>query len=345
MKVQERRDLEVLLVLLKEMPLPVKVFIEHKLDDMLSPSSGLEYVRDFRIFFNWITPKLWPQVESTCDLTLEKFNDINQEHVEHFVQHLTSSRNLQYSSMLRKFNSLRSLFGFLHQEFDNSGFPVLRRNVFATFIMERPKNHVEIARQIQNKILHVNEIPSFVKFIQEGVTEQNNVQAQWFHNLNRDRDVSIITLLLESGIIVSDIVNLDLGDIDLKDGYLIVTRQQAKVQMSHRIMFGENAKHYLHEYLKIRTNNYAPQESEQALFLAKPNGETHGKRISKRTIQAMVKKYAVKFGASEVTVRQLTHSFGVQYAGTNNVRNMKQQLAQRNIESLEKYLILSSLID
>nr|WP_186812416.1 tyrosine-type recombinase/integrase [Paenibacillus xylanexedens] len=345
MKVQERRDLEVLLVLLKEMPLPVKVFVEHKLDDMLSPSSGLEYVRDFRIFFNWITPKLWPHVESTCDLTLEKFNDINQEHVQHFVQHLTSSRNLQYSSMVRKINSLRSLFGFLHQEFDNSGFPVLRRNVFATFIMERPKNHVEIARQIQNKILHVNEIPSFVKFIQEGVTEQNNVQAQWFYNLNRDRDVSIITLLLESGIIVSDIVNLDMGDIDLKDGYLIVTRQHAKVQMSHRIMFGENAKHYLHEYLKIRTDNYAPQESEQAFFLAKPNGETHGKRISKRTIQTMVKKYAVKFGASEVTVRQLTHSFRVQYAGTNNVRNMKQQLAQRNIESLEKYLILSSLID
>ncbi|MBT2292133.1 hypothetical protein J7E73_23960 [Paenibacillus albidus] len=38
MKVQERRDLEVLLVLLKEMPLPVKVFIEHKL--VFVPSSS-----------------------------------------------------------------------------------------------------------------------------------------------------------------------------------------------------------------------------------------------------------------------------------------------------------------
>lgn len=345
MKVQESRDLEVLLVLLNEMPLPIKTFIEHKLDEMLSPSSGLEYVRDFRIFFNWITPKIWPHVESICDLTLEKFNDINQEHVQHFVNHLTSSRNLQYSSMLRKIHSLCSLFGFLHQEFDNSGFPVLRRNVFAAFIFERPKKNIEVARQLQTKVLRVNEIPAFVKFVQEGVSEQNNVQAQWFHNQNRDRDVSIITLLLESGIIVSDIVNLDLSDIDLQDGHLIVTRQHAKVKMSHRISFGENAKYYLQEYLKFRTSNYAPQENEQAFFLAKPNGETHGKRISKRTIQVMVKKYALKFGASEVTVRQLTHSFGIQYAATNTVRNMKQQLAQRNIDSLEKYLILSSLID
>ncbi|MGM1044515.1 MAG: tyrosine-type recombinase/integrase [Bacillota bacterium] len=345
MKVQEYHDLEKLSDIADELPLVIKFFIEHKLDENLSPSSLLEYTRDYRIFFSWITPKLWPYVGSVSELTLQQFNDITREHVQQFADHLTLSRSLQYSSLSRKFHSLRSLFSFLHEKFENMGAPVLRRNVFSTFIMERPKTQLEVARQLQNKVLRLDEIHEFVNFVQEGVADLNNLQAQWFYKQNRDRDVSIVTLLLESGMLVSDLVNLDLDDINLQDGYIVVTRQQAKVRMSNRIVFGENAKYFLSKYMKVRTTTYTPQVGEQALFLAKPNGETHGKRISKRTVQVMVKKYASKFGASEVTVRQLSHSFGVQYAGRNNIRSMKQQLAQRNIESLEKYLILSSIID
>ncbi|KGP81917.1 MULTISPECIES: tyrosine-type recombinase/integrase [Paenibacillus] len=342
MKVQERKDLELVLIRLNEMPQPVQIFIKNKLDNNLSPSSALEYVRDFGIFFNWISPKLWPHVEIS-KLTLALFNDINADHVKQYMNHLTYSKKLQHSSMCRKILSLRSMFGSLHQEFDNDGNPILRRNVFASFTMKRPKNTSEVAHQLQDKILRVNEIPAFVKFVQQDVSKLNNPQAQWFHNQNRNRDVSIITLLLESGILVSDIVNLDLNDICIQDGYVMVTRQQSQVRKKHRIMFGESAKTFLYEYLKVRIGTYAPNPDEAALFLAKPNGESHGQRISKRTIQAMVKKYASKFGTSEVTVRQLTHSFGFQYAETNNIRNLKQQLAQRNIESLEKYFILSSL--
>ncbi|XOJ01495.1 tyrosine-type recombinase/integrase [Paenibacillus polymyxa] len=342
MKVQECKDLEKLLIRLDKVPPSVQSFIKTKIDNGLSPSSALEYVRDFGIFFNWASPKLWPDVDISV-LTLQFLNDISPDHVQQYMNYLTSSRNLQYSSMLRKMHSLRSLFGFLHQEFGNDGYPILRRNVFASFTMSRPRNHSEVAHQLQKKILRANEIPAFIKFVQEDVTKMNNSQAQWFHNQNRDRDVSMITLLLESGILVSDLVNLDLNDICLQNGYIIVTRQHSQIRTKHRILFGESAKTYLHKYLRDRIDTYAPKPEEPALFLAKPNGELYGKRISKRTIQVMVKKYASKFGASEVTVRQLTHSFGFQYAERNNIRNMKQQLAQRNIESLEKYFILSSL--
>ncbi|QLG40560.1 tyrosine-type recombinase/integrase [Paenibacillus sp. E222] len=344
MKVQEYRDLEKLSDIANELPKVVTNFIEQKLDENVSPSSLLEYSRDFRIFFSWIRPKLWPYVASESELKLELFNDIKREHVEQFVDHLYVSRNLQYSSMVRKFNALRSLFSFIHLEFEIKGVPVLRRNWFATFTMERPKGPMEVARQMQNKVLRFNEIYQFVQFVQEGVSEQNNLQAQWFYIQNRARDVSIITLLLESGLIVSDLVNMDINDLNLIDNYILITRQQAKVRMRHKVMFGEKAKQYLIEYMNTRTKFYNPQNEEEAFFLAKSNGEVHGKRISKRTIQVFVKKYASKFGASEVTTRQLTHSFGLLYAEKNTVRNTKQQLAQRNIEAVEKYLILSSII-
>ncbi|KOY16705.1 tyrosine-type recombinase/integrase [Paenibacillus xylanivorans] len=343
MKVQEYRDLEKLFDIANMLPQVVTNFIQQKLNENVSPSSLLEYSRDFRIFFSWIRPKIWPYVASESELKLELFNDIKREHVQQFIDYLYVKRNLQYISMVRKFNALRSLFSFIHLEFENKGFPILRRNVFATFTMERPQDPLQVARSLQNKVLRLDEINQFVHFVQEGITEQNNLQAQWFYIQNRSRDVSIITLLLESGLIVSDLVNMDMNDVNMIDGHILITRQKAKVRMSHKVMIGENAKQYLIDYMNVRIRSYNPNKEEEAFFLARPNGEVHGKRISKRTIQVMVKKYASKFGASEVTTRQLTHSFGLQYAERNTVRNTKHQMAQRSIESVEKYLILSSI--
>ncbi|WP_405117646.1 tyrosine-type recombinase/integrase [Paenibacillus sp. FSL H8-0317] len=344
MKVQENRDLKKLSVISEVLPQVIATFIKKKLSENVSPSTLLEYSRDFRIFFSWARPKLWPYVASESELELELFNDIKREHVHDFVGYLYASRKLQYSSMLRKFHSLRSLFNYLHLEFESNGVPVIKRNIFATFTMERPKAPLEVARQLQTKVLRSEEIDQFVRFVQSGISEQNNVQAQWFYIQNRDRDVSIITLLLDSGLIVSDLENMDINDINLKDDYILITRQQAKVRKNHKVKFGEQAKRYLIDYINVRINSYNPYEGEKAFFLARPNGEAHGKRISKRAIQALVKKYALKFGASELTTRQLTHSFGLQYSESNTVSNTKQQMAQRNIESVEKYLILSSII-
>ncbi|MGE6663906.1 tyrosine-type recombinase/integrase [Paenibacillus xylanexedens] len=344
MKVQENRDLKKLSDMSKVLPQVIAIFIEKKLSENVSPSTLLEYSRDFRIFFSWVRPKLWPYVASESELELELFNDIKREHVNQFVEYLYVSRKLQYSSMVRKIHSLRSLFNFLHLEFESNGVPVLHRNIFATFTLERPKGPLEVARQLQTKVLRSDEIDQFVQFVRNGITEQNNAQAQWFYNQNRDRDVSIITLLLDSGLIVSDLENMDLNDINLTNDYILITRQQAKVRKSHKVKFGEKSKQYLIDYMSVRIISYNPHKGEEAFFLARPNGEAHGKRISKRAIQVMVKKYALKFGASEVTTRQLTHSFGLQYVESNTVSTTKQQMAQRNIESVEKYLILSSII-
>lgn len=55
MKVQEYRDLEKLSDISEELPVVIKCFMEHKLNENLSPYSLLEYTRDYRMFFNWIT--------------------------------------------------------------------------------------------------------------------------------------------------------------------------------------------------------------------------------------------------------------------------------------------------
>ncbi|MCF7753962.1 tyrosine-type recombinase/integrase [Paenibacillus xylanexedens] len=344
MKVQEYRDLEKLSEIVNELPQVVTNFIEQKLDENVSPTTLLEYSRDFCIFFSWITPKLWPYIEQHNELKLELFNEITREHVQEFLDYLQFSKNHKYSTRLRRFHALRSLFSFIHRDFENTGFPILLRNVFATFTMESSNRPLEVARQLQNKVLRVKEIDQFIKFVMEGVSKHNNPRAECSYIQNRARDVSIIALFLESGLIVSDLVNMDINDINLMEGYTFVTRQKAKIRMRHKVIFGEKAKQYLVNYLDVRNKTYNPQNEEEAFFLAKPNGEIHGKRISKRAIQDMVKKYALKFGTTKVTVRQLTHSFGLQFAEKNTARNMKQQMTHRNIESVEKYLILSSII-
>ncbi len=59
----------------------------------------------------------------------------------------------------------------------------------------------------------------------------------------------------------------------------------------------------------------------------------------------MVKKYAEKYGAPQLTTRQLRHSFGLEHQRKSNLVKTKEQLALRSIETTEKYQVLAELVD
>lgn len=167
------------------------------------------------------------------------------------------------------------------------------------------------------------------------------MQAVWNYDLNVHRDTCIVSLLLNSGLLVSDIVNLNLSHIFLPKNQVTIIRQRTKSRTSHIVHFNSTAKADLEKYLNMREEVYKPQKEEPALFLSLPNGKEYGSRMTKRAIQAMVIKYGVHFGMPNLTTRQLAHSFGIEHLRNSNIVQTKHQLAQRGIESTEKYQYLS----
>ena len=343
LKVQEQRDYNMLFNMISGLPLYVANYIKYKLNENVSPSTLLEYVRDFNRFFEWITLHK-DTVYSFSDITIELLQQLNVDDIYKFIDDLMAERNLVERSISRKVHSLRSLFNYLHDIAENDdGTPLLMYNVFRKIKMKRVSDVQSTARSIQSNVLQANEIQDFICFVREGFRLKlaDNLQAIWNYDLNVHRDTCIVSLLLNSGLLVSDIVNLNVKDISLHRHQVSIVRQRSKSRTSHIVHFTSSAQTDLERYLSIREEIYKPQNDEPALFLSLPNGKTYGSRMTKRGIQAMVIKYRVHFGMPNLTTRQLAHSFGIEHIRNSNIVQTKHQLAQRSIEATEKYQYLS----
>ncbi len=111
------------------------------------------------------------------------------------------------------------------------------------------------------------------------------------------RDVAIITILLHTGLRVSEICGLNIGDVVLKEksGYVTVI---GKGRKRRTVPLNATARNALKNWLDIRGNNPGP------LFIS---GKKN--RISVRAVQRMIEKYAYKARLEGVTPHTLRHTF------------------------------------
>ncbi|OWA37392.1 tyrosine recombinase XerS [Saccharibacillus sp. O16] len=331
---------------LPEMPGYVQQFIDYKLPD-LSPSTLLEYVRDYESFFKWLLAEGLSTASSIRDITLEELESLRMENITGYRLHLTTRTEGTNSriSVTRKLSALRSLFHYLSQIAEDEDFyPLLKRNVMAKIEIKRTNKPKDTAAKLKGKILEEEEIVDFIDYIREGYAADvaTNKQALYAHARNKERDASIASLILNSGLRVSEVVNLNLSDLDLGNKLLHVMRKGNNDEtFKTPVYFRDQARFDLERYLKLRENDYAAPKREKALFLTVPNGQKEGKRMTKRAIQEMVIKYAKHFGKPYLTVHKLRHSFATDYYLQNDIYKTKEQLGHASTETTEIYAHLT----
>ncbi|WP_039791451.1 tyrosine-type recombinase/integrase, partial [Paenibacillus riograndensis] len=89
----------------------------------------------------------------------------------------------------------------------------------------------------------------------------------------------------------------------------------------------------LESYLQIRETRYVPEKLENYLFIAAPVGRKgKSRRLTQRSIEKLIEKYAAAFGKPSLTVHSLRHSFATRYHLENNdVPKLKNQLGHSSI--------------
>lgn len=345
MKIQEIKDFDNLQLRMPFLPFFAQSFIEYKLSKKLSPSSLFEYTRDFEVFFTWVLKDVTEEFENIQQIDIKHLEQLTVEDIYDYQAYLQANGQME-RTVNRKVSSVRSLFSYLHDiaEDDNAQ-PLLNQNIFRKITVNRVSINVDSVHSFHQKLLTENEVNEFLDFIRERFKDENeeNPQAVWFYNRNRVRDISIVSLMLKSGLLVSDIVNLNVKDISEQRNILISNRKRSGFQSSHSVYMSDDTMDDLNQYLAIRATAYNPVTSETALFLSIPNGQNAGKRMSQRGIQAMVIKYARSYGKPDLTTRQLRHSFGLEHSRQRNMIQTKEQLALKTIEATEKYQVLRNM--
>lgn len=147
------------------------------------------------------------------------------------------------------------------------------------------------------------------------------------------RDRALLELMYAAGLRVSEVAGLDLPDIDFKQGSLSVVGKGNKQRIA---LFGEACAGALREYLE--RERVAPTSKEQPLFT-----NPKGKRLTKRTIQNVVKRWALRAGLPpDVSPHTLRHSFATHLLDNGaDLKSVQQLLGHESLATTQVYTHIS----
>ena len=143
------------------------------------------------------------------------------------------------------------------------------------------------------------------------------------------RDKAILELMYSSGLRLSELVMLDLDSLDLADAVVTVTGKSKKTR---GVPVGKHAREAMKQWLKIRDN--MANDEEMAVFVSQ-----RGKRISRRSVQQRLKKWAMKQGlTNHVNPHMLRHSFASHLLeSSGDLRAVQELLGHADISTTQIY--------
>ncbi len=277
-----------------------------------------EYYVDLRTFFRYMKIK-WGLVDkntkmeeiSISDIDISQVRTIKLLDVFEYMNYLISERKNTASTRSRKVSSLRSFFKFLTNKTGE-----LNTNPIEE--LETPKKK--------------KSLPKFLTLEQSKILL--NIVNQYGAN-NRERDYCIITLFLNCGMRLSELVGMNINDIR-KDGTLKITGKGNKERI---IYINDACKTAIDRYLYVRPNDRA--KDKNAMFISRNNN-----RISPKTIQFLLNRYLKLSGlqGQGFSVHKLRHTAATlmyQY-GDVDIRILKDILGHENLGTTEIYTHLSN---
>ena len=289
-----------------------------------STRTRISYAYDIRIFFQFLlteNPSL--RGKSVCDLTVDLLDQLQAVDIEEYQEYLKVYHNDDKTltngerGLKRKMSALRSFYAYYYKR------ELIRTN--PTLLVDMPKLHdKEIIRLDADETA---ELLDYIEHCGDHLTGQKKV----YYEKTKYRDLAIVTLLLGTGIRVSECVGLDVKDIDFKNGGIRVVRKGGNELM---VYFGEEVEEALLNYLEIRASITPVAGHENALFYS-----TQRKRIGVQAIENMVKKYAREITTTKkITPHKLRSTYGTSlYRETGDIYLVADVLGHKDVNTTRKH--------
>ena len=289
-----------------------------------STRTRISYAYDLYVFFDFLKKEnpVFSKMER-MDLTLDYLDQISVTDLEEYMEYLKYRFNEHNQEIInkergimRKISSLKSFYNYFFRT------EKLKTNPAA--LVQLPKLHEkEIIR------LDIDEVALLLDAVEQGDGLTDKQKA--FHNRTKLRDLALLTLLLGTGIRVSECVGLDLNDIDFKNGGIHIHRKGGK---EVTVYFGTEVETALQDYLDER-NSIIPEEgSENALFLS-----LQKKRMNVRSVENLVKKYArIVTPLKKITPHKLRSTYGTNlYRETGDIYLVADVLGHSDVNTTKKH--------
>lgn len=288
-----------------------------------SPNSVKEYNYDLNMFLKYMKVhfKLTNETDFKKiyikDFTLDMIKKIKLEDIHSFLSYLALNQNAKPATRARKISTIRIFFSYLSQK--------------AHLIEENPAQNLETPK-LDKRLPKYLSLEDSKKLL--SVTENENDE-------NKERDYAIITLFLNCGMRLSELIGINISDIDFNEEKLNVI---GKGNKERTIYLNKSCINAIKEYLNVRPKDNVKiddKASNRALFLSKRR-----ERISNRTVQYIVEKELRKAGldTTKYSTHKLRHTAATlmyQY-GQVDIRALQELLGHKSISTTEIYTHVSN---
>lgn len=287
-----------------------------------SPNTVKEYNYDLALFLKFIK-KHFKMTDEKCindvtykDITLDTIRKIRLNDIHAFLAYLTNTNQAKAATRSRKVSSLRVFFKYLSQKELIDINPALN--------LETPK----LDKRLPN-YLTLDDSKKLLKVASSEDTTRNP-----------ERDFAITILFLNCGMRLSELVGININDINFEDWKMNVF---GKGNKERTIYLNKACVKAIKEYLEVRPKN-APKDSfnsDKALFLSE-----RLRRISRRTVQEIIYKELSFAGLDthKYSVHKLRHTAATlmyQY-GQVDIRALQELLGHESISTTEIYTHVSN---
>ena len=283
-----------------------------------SPNSVKEYNYDLAMFLKFIKLHFHMTDEEDFskitikDISIDTISKIKLDDIHAFVAYLATTLRSKPSTRARKISTIRIFFKYLSQK--------------TGLISENPAQNLETPKQEKR-------MPKYLS-----LDESKELLNATISNENDDeyaiRDYAIITLFLNCGMRLSELVGINIKDIVFSECKLNVI---GKGNKERTIYLNNSCMNAIKDYLdNSRPKEGIKYDSKDALFLSQRR-----ERISNRTVQYIVKKELQKAGldTNKYSVHKLRHTAATlmyQY-GNTDIRALQELLGHKSISTTEIY--------
>lgn len=293
------------------------------IEDYTSARTRLAYAYDLRLFFEFLheSNSQLNKIDITA-FSIDILDRITREDIEEYMQYLSyyikDGKEVvnNENGKERKLASLRSFYNYYFEA------ELIEKNPAA--LVSMPKKHEKAIIRLET-----DEVADLLDLVENG-SNLTKSEAK-YHCKTEKRDLALVTLLLGTGIRVSECVGLNIKDVNFQVNGIRIIRKGGYEAI---IYFGEEVEEALKDYLTVRNTIIPETGHEDALFLS-----LQKKRITVRTVQNLVKKYASKVTTlKKITPHKLRSTYGTSlYKETGDIYLVADVLGHKDVNTTRKH--------
>ena len=294
------------------------------IDSTTTTKTRISYAYDIRIFFQFLLDEN-PAFKNYAmtDFSVAVLDQIKAVDLEEYMEYLKVYQNGDKTEtngergLKRKISALRSFYAYYYKR------EMIHTN--PTVLIDVPKIHDKSIIRLDTD--EVALLLDYIEHCGDSLTGQKRV----YYEKTKERDLAIVTLLLGTGIRVSECVGLDIEDVDFKNNGIKVTRKGGNEMV---VYFGEEVEKALKRYLEVRAGITPLAGHEHALFYS-----AQRKRMGVQAVENMVKKYSRQITTTKkITPHKLRSTYGTAlYQETGDIYLVADVLGHKDVNTTKKH--------